>query len=250
MACWTGKSHGDMRRRRVALECAGTELPFRRWLRADQVHSGQVWRIGDGEDLSGYGGASQYGAGSKGAPVLSSSGDAVASDDGAFEPGLGPQADAVVTRRHDVGAMVLTADCAPVALASPEGVFAAVHAGWRGLLAGIIVEAVMVMRSMGASRVIAGLGPCIHVECYEFSEGDLKMLSGVFGESVIGSTARSRPALDLPAAVASALQMADAELVFAVGSCTACSPKWYSYRANRDEARQALMVWRDEHDDK
>src|SRR5674476_1670641 len=61
---------------------------------------------------------------------------------------------------------VLTADCAAIALASAEGVCSAVHAGWRGLVAGVVEAAVTAMRDLGASDVTASLGPCIHAPCY------------------------------------------------------------------------------------
>src|SRR5674476_1670642 len=55
---------------------------------------------------------------------------------------------------------------AAIALASAEGVCSAVHAGWRGLAAGVVEAAVTAMRDLGASDVTASLGPCIHAPCY------------------------------------------------------------------------------------
>ena len=96
---------------------------------------------------------------------------------------------------------VLTADCAPVALGSPEGVHAAVHVGWRGLVAGVVEAAVDAMRALGASAVVAGLGPTIHPCCYAFGPADLDVVAAVAGAGVRAVTADGRPALDLPAAV-------------------------------------------------
>ena len=96
---------------------------------------------------------------------------AVQSEEKAF--GLGPEllhlgeADALVSASSGVALCVLTADCAPLALASAEGVFGAVHAGWRGLHAGVVEAAVDRMRGWGATEIVGSLGPCIHVECYE-----------------------------------------------------------------------------------
>jgi YfiH family protein len=138
---------------------------------------------------------------------------------------------------------VLTADCASVALGSPEGVFGTVHAGWRGLVAGVVEEAVEVMRSSGASDVVGALGPCIHPGCYEFGEGDLDTVAAVYGDRVRGRTTTGRPALDLPAAVSAALAASGAEETAGSSSCTACSERYFSYRARRDPGRQALVVW-------
>ena len=64
----------------------------------------------------------------------------------------GPCDGLVSDRYPSVAVAVLTADCAPLALASPEGVFAAVHAGWRGLAGGVVEAAVAAMRDLGCHR--------------------------------------------------------------------------------------------------
>ena len=130
--------------------------------------------------------------------------------------GTGEDADAAVTTVPGATLAVLTADCAPIALASPEGVTGAVHAGWRGLAAGVVEAAVAEMRRLGASQVDAALGPCIHAECYD---------------------------IDVPAAVRAALVRAGAELVHDEDVCTSCSSEHFSWRARRDDERQAMLVW-------
>lgn len=130
--------------------------------------------------------------------------------------GTGEDADAAVTTAPGVILAVLTADCAPIALASPEGVIGAVHAGWRGLAAGVVEAAVAEMRRLGATRVEAALGPCIHAECYDS---------------------------DVPAAVRAALARAGAKLVHDEDVCTACSADHFSWRARRQDERQAMLVW-------
>jgi copper oxidase (laccase) domain-containing protein len=138
---------------------------------------------------------------------------------------------------------VLTADCASVALGTPEGYYGAVHAGWRGLEAGVVEEAVEVLYDLGGSQVMAGIGPCIHPCCYEFSSDDLEVLAARYGETVRSTTRDSRRALDLPAAVRGALEVAGATLVVDSDICTGCTPGWFSHRARGDLARQALLVW-------
>jgi copper oxidase (laccase) domain-containing protein len=140
---------------------------------------------------------------------------------------------------------VLGADCALVALASPEGVVAAAHAGWSGLVAGVIERTVETMRSVGADRIVAYRGPCIGPECYEFSEPDLDRVAARLGEGVRARTRNGRPALDIPAAVAAALSASGVELAGESATCTACSPVHFSHRAHGDTGRQAVAVWRE-----
>jgi len=154
----------------------------------------------------------------------------------------GAPGDALVSSVAGVALAVFTADCAPVALASPEGVVGVVHAGWRGLEAGVIDAAVESMRRLGASRVVAALGPCIRPGCYEFGVEDLDRLASVLGPAVRARTTGGRPALDLPAAVAGALTRCGGELVADQGGCTACSDQWFSHRARGDTGRQATVV--------
>ena len=151
--------------------------------------------------------------------------------------------DALVSARPGVALCVLTADCAPVALASPEGVFAAVHAGWRGLLDGVIERTVAHMRRAGATAVTAALGPCIHPGCYEFGDDALGRVADAYGDGVRARTTDGHTALDLPAAVSAAATVAGARMVGGVDACTACGGGRYSHRARADTGRQALLVW-------
>jgi polyphenol oxidase len=158
-----------------------------------------------------------------------------------------PQADAMVTAATGLVVSVNTADCAPVALVSGEGVIGVVHAGWRGLVAGVVEAAAATMRDLGAGGIEARLGPCIHPECYEFGEGDLAAVVARYGPGVAGVTAEGRTALDLPYAVAAALGRAEVTLVDVDDRCTACDPDaFFSHRARADSGRHALAVWIDE----
>ena len=152
--------------------------------------------------------------------------------------------DALVASAGDGALAVFTADCAALALASPEGVRGAVHAGWRGLVAGVVRAAADAMRREGAGAVVGALGPCIHAECYEFGAEDLAAVESAVGGPVGGVTGRGTPALDLPAAVARAADRAGVDLVHTSPVCTACSPGHFSHRARQDRGRQALLVWR------
>lgn len=160
--------------------------------------------------------------------------------------GSGQRGDAAVTTRSGCALAVFGADCAPVALASDEGVIGVAHAGWRGVLAGVIGATVEAMRSLGAVGIEAVIGPCIRPGCYDFGPSELDAVANHLGDGVRSTTASGRPALDLPAAVRVALTVAgvDGGHIADVGICTACSPGYFSWRAGRDQERQAMVVWR------
>ena len=152
----------------------------------------------------------------------------------------GAEADAAVTVTPGVVLAVQTADCAPILLSGPAGI-GVVHAGWRGLVAGVVAAAAGALESLGAPPVRAVLGPCIRGRCYEFGEPELTEIADRFGPSVRTRTAWDAPALDLAAGVAAAC----AELGLALedaGTCTACSPHHFSHRARGDLGRQALVA--------
>ncbi len=158
--------------------------------------------------------------------------------------GSGEAADAAVTSSAQAALAVLTADCAPVAMASPEGIVGVAHAGWKGLRAGVVEATVQSMRRLGATRVEAVLGPCIHPCCYTFGDEDLMELEARLGRHVRSSDREGRPALDLPAGVGTAVHNAGAVLVGQSGLCTGCGGGLWSWRAARTARRQATVAWR------
>ncbi len=97
-------------------------------------------------------------------------GDAVVTVDKPWPPGAGARADAMVTQQPGVVLGIVTADCAPVLLADSRAkVIGAVHAGWRGAVAGVLEATVAAMAALGAdpARTIAAVGPCIRQPSYE-----------------------------------------------------------------------------------
>ncbi|HEY6622837.1 MAG TPA: polyphenol oxidase family protein [Acidimicrobiales bacterium] len=164
---------------------------------------------------------------------------------GGERPRPGQAGDGLVSAEPSACVAILTADCASIALGSPEGVYAAVHAGWRGLAAGVIEAAASAMRVLGASALVGALGPCIHAECYAFSEPELRSVADRYGDQVRGLTTPGAPALDVPAAVRAALAGAGITEAPGVDECTACDRRYFSHRARADTGRQALVVWHD-----
>lgn len=154
----------------------------------------------------------------------------------------GARADAAVTATPGCVVAVQTADCAPVALVA-DGVVGVVHAGWRGIRAGVLPAAVGAMRALGATGIEAVIGPCVRPGCYEFGPDELDALAADLGPSVRGTTVGGSPALDVPAAVRASLAGAGVVEVDDVGVCTACSADHWSFRAHGDAERQAVVAW-------
>jgi YfiH family protein len=152
-----------------------------------------------------------------------------------------PPADAVVTSDPEAVLAILTADCGPVALVAP-GVLGAVHAGWRGVAAGVLESAAARIRERARGPVQAVLGPCVRPCCYEFSPADLEPIAARLGPEVVGRTSTGGPALDLPRAIAAALSAAGVYEVTDLGICTACSADHFSHRRDGRTGLQAMLV--------
>lgn len=176
------------------------------------------------------------------------------------EPGAqrGAAADACVSRCVGARMSVQTADCAPLVIAS-EGLVGLAHAGWRGIVAGVVTATSDLMGALGAKEQHALLGPCIAAADYEFGAADLDLVASVAGDCVRSSTPQGRSALDLAAAVRA--QCADAGVAsfsvvgpshstqtsnpspFSTVPFSTSDPRWYSHRCRGENQRQATVAW-------
>jgi len=154
------------------------------------------------------------------------------------------EGDAALAADEITCAAILVADCVPIAIGAPEGIRVAVHGGWRGLAGGVVANAAAAARAAGASRLVAGIGPCIGACCYEFSEADLAQIEVTLGPGVRAETRAGGLALDVRAAARNLLSSAGVEIAYEEQSCTSCGSGWFSARARRDKERQALYLWR------
>jgi YfiH family protein len=152
-----------------------------------------------------------------------------------------PAADAAVTGVRGLPLAVITADCAPIALACDDAV-GVVHAGHRGLELGVIEAAVGALREIGHGPVRAYLGPCIRPSRYEFGATDLARLVTRLGPEVAARTDDGRPALDIPTGVRRALADCGVDEFADAGVCTAASDAHFSYRRDRVTGRQATII--------
>src|SRR5699024_1475761 len=143
---------------------------------------------------------------------------------GGGRPPAPVEADAQVTTCRDVGLAVLVADCTPVLLAAPqEGVIAAVHAGRRGMLDGVVPAALRTMRAHGATEIVAAIGPSIGPRRYEVPAAMRDEVAAV--EPVTASVTRTgSPGLDIAAGVAEQLVREGVTIGHWSDTCTAESP--------------------------
>jgi len=159
------------------------------------------------------------------------------------------EADATLATRPGVAVGVVTADCVPVLVAA-GGAVAAVHAGWRGLAAGVIPSALEALRDVvpGADPR-AVVGPCIGACCYEVDAPVLDALGPRFAvvlEAALRPTRPGHARLDLQALARAALVAAGCA-PDAVGvvedACTQCDPgRFHSFRRDGAAAGR-LLSW-------
>lgn len=160
----------------------------------------------------------------------------VRAPDGSAGEAVSIDADGHATAVRGVGAMVLTADCLPIALAG-DGAVAMVHAGWRGLAAGVLEEGARAVRDVGgAAPLIAVIGPGAGVCCYEV---------GSEVHAAFGGAHRAGENIDLRAIARDRLLAAGVAQVLDARACTICDARFFSHRRQGDRAgRQAGVAWR------
>ena len=150
------------------------------------------------------------------------------------------EGDALITRTPGVLLSVRTADCVPILLAS-EGEVAAVHAGWRGLVAGVIEATLDRLHSV---PLAATIGPCISVEHYEVGSElvDEVAACGVPAEVFLREDLGDRPHVDLKRAAAWKLEQAGIRTEV-LPVCTWEDERFPSYRRNGPlSGRMAALI--------
>ena len=162
--------------------------------------------------------------------------------------GLLGEADAIVCALPGVPIGVVTADCLPVLIAAPSGAVAAAHAGWRGLAAGVLAEAVDALAAIApdARRGVAVIGPHIGASCYEIDVPVVHALEERFADDVataLRPTRTGHAEIDLARLAAVDLVragLAPERVATLADACTACDrERFHSYR--RDGPRSGRL---------
>ncbi|NNL94811.1 MAG: peptidoglycan editing factor PgeF [Xanthomonadales bacterium] len=157
----------------------------------------------------------------------------------------GVEADAIITGQSKQVCVILTADCLPVLVADVDGrQVAAIHAGWRGLAAGIIEHTIKSM-PVAPDRLMAWLGPAISSCHYQVGE---EVRAAFLERSVNFSSAfvpdGDRWKADLYQLARQQLQLAGVKSVHGGNYCTFGEPdRFYSYRRDGQTGRMASLVW-------
>lgn len=160
--------------------------------------------------------------------------------------GAPPVADASFTAQAQVVCAVMTADCLPVLFCTTDGQkVAAAHAGWRGLLAGILPQTLAAMQS---KNVLAWLGPAIGANCFEVgTEVRVAFVqkNTAFAAAFTPSDATHYLA-DIVQLARIELALAGVQAVYGGGFCTVSEhERFFSYRRNLQTGRMATLIWRD-----
>ncbi len=164
------------------------------------------------------------------------------------------RADALWTRTPGVACAVLTADCLPILICDRGGTLvAAVHAGWRGLAAGVIQSAI---RSLGVNPggLLAYLGPAICARCYEVGSEvrqqflgnahDRKRRAQIENCFRVSRKGGGYYWVDLYQLARGQLEEIGVHEIYGGDLCTVEEPeRFYSYRREGRTGRQAALIW-------
>ena len=161
------------------------------------------------------------------------------------------QADGLVTNRVGQVLGILTADCMPVVLASDTSqVLGLAHAGWRGLVNGVLSNTLVAMQQsqpdIGPWR--AWIGPCIGPQAFQVGD-DVRdafvTLNPVLEHCFTKDVAPHKWHCDMPGIAKIQLKALGAQSVTWCGFCTATDPaqRFYSYRRDGQTGRMATVAW-------
>jgi YfiH family protein len=156
-----------------------------------------------------------------------------------------PRVDGQATNLPGIAMAALVADCLPIGIAG-AGAVAMVHAGWRGLHAGVIAAGVQAVRELGRPfdagqrpELVAAIGPGAGPCCYEVGEE----VHAVFADL---PDVRRAGNLDLKAIARRQLTQAGVAVVHDISLCTLCAPPGLLFSHRRDQGvtgRQAGVAW-------
>lgn len=165
-----------------------------------------------------------------------------------------PVADAAWTCYPGLGIAILTADCLPVVFAAADAsAIAVAHAGWRGLLAGVLERVYQQLPVTGAGY-LAWIGPAISATAYEVGEEVARAVrgfslpgapttGGVDPDWLQAGQKEGKYQLDLAAMAGAQLLALGVKDVCYSGVCSAGSPSTYSYRRDGLTGRMATVAW-------
>ncbi|MCL9781356.1 peptidoglycan editing factor PgeF [Vibrio sp. S4M6] len=155
-------------------------------------------------------------------------------------------ADGTYTSQSDIVCCVMTADCLPVLLTNTDGSqVSAVHAGWRGLVGGILENAVAKMHG----EIMAWIGPAIGPEAFEVGDDVRRQFLAVssdFSEAFVETSTKGKWMANMSLLATKRLNAVGVESVYSSDICTfQDSQRYFSYRRDGVTGRQASVIWID-----
>jgi YfiH family protein len=155
-----------------------------------------------------------------------------------------PDTDCLETKTAGLALAIFTADCVPVALADPAaGTLTLVHAGWRGIAAGIMPAALGAFPD--TARIKAAVGPAVGPDHYEIGEEVAHAVSSAAAGRAMTERRRGGLWLDLPGTVAGILEGLGVRSIERSEDCTACEPvRFFSHRRDGETGRQGMIALR------
>ncbi len=160
-----------------------------------------------------------------------------------------PTADAAVTANPHIALAVMTADCLPVVISARnelgQSAVGIAHAGWRGLLGGVIEATLSVLnKTVPQAQLSAHLGPCIGVAQFEVGSEVREAFLAKNATNAIYFTAQplGKYLCDLESLARAVLYQAGATQVSGGGWCTVSDPRLASFRRNAVTGRFATLV--------
>lgn len=157
-----------------------------------------------------------------------------------------PQADACIAAHRSAVCVVMTADCLPVLLCDQQGtVVGAVHAGWKGLAAGVIEAAVQAM-NVPTQNLMAWLGPAISQQAFEIGAEVREIFIAADpqaeGAFVAGQDGKWRA--DIYALASLRLNALGITQIYGGDYCTyKDAEKFFSYRRDGVTGRMGTFIW-------
>jgi YfiH family protein len=149
------------------------------------------------------------------------------------------EADALVARAPGAAVAVRIADCVPVLVASDAGV-AAIHAGWRGVVRGVIPAA---LRALGGARRVAAIGPCIGPCCFEVGADVADQIAVAARAEVVARREGDKAYVDLRRAVRAILDAEGVTEIEDVPGCTKHEPeRFFSFRRDGSNAGRLVGI--------
>lgn len=157
-----------------------------------------------------------------------------------------PIADASVTAQKNIVLSVLTADCLPALFCNEDGTeVAAAHAGWRGLVSGVLENTVHAMHSK-PENVMAWLGPAAGPGAYEIGTEvrDAFVQHDPHADAAFVSTRENHWKVDLYQLARMRLQGIGITRIYGGDHCTISEQKqFFSHRRDKVTGRMASIIW-------